>query len=494
MMRYKFPLPINSTWLIVMIWTIALCTITFSSLQTQAQPPFEGETNTNLRGIVWEDSNANGFQDTGEIGMPNISIELWQISYVARQEVREQKDIKVSDQNGRFRFRFIPPPEGGNYYLKVNRRDLLDAGYAITTKRGYDKNSPVVDSEFDQWTGETDANTLYQFVNYTYFGLGLVKIPECNPRADIVIALDFSHSISGLYNDYRLMKNFAQLLVRGFQVDGDGSRISVVQFSRPFARWNDLLYTKGDPVSRVEIHLNDYDNRGDIIDATALIVEPEPDNRNHAVLDLQVGLKVVNGEFIQNGNPMIPDRVILVTDGFHTQDPTYGSPFPLATTMRNNGIVIFGVQLAPPPRDEQRQKAERFMQSIVSPPLETYLFPVNGSQQNLISVLINLINQVCVSQSREAPIRNYYTTPSILLSWSRIDGAESYEVQVADNAAFENSSYGDNHLYEYLVSGSLREVSVSLPDGIYFWRVRAVSGNRVDEWNFIDSFIVDAVP
>lgn len=92
---------------------------------------------------VWEDKNANGIQDSGELGIPNVTVQLLDSnsSLIAST---------ATDSNGKYLFNSLAP---GSYSIKV----ICPAGMHITTEH---TASAATDSDIDPATGQSEAITL----------------------------------------------------------------------------------------------------------------------------------------------------------------------------------------------------------------------------------------------------------------------------------------------------------------------------------------------
>jgi len=93
-----------------------------------------GETETavvpaNVGNWVWYDDNANGMQDPGELGVPNVLVTLY-------NSTGSQLETRVTDANGYYYFNDVYP---GDYYLKFT----LPAGYSFSPfyGPGYDNKA-----------------------------------------------------------------------------------------------------------------------------------------------------------------------------------------------------------------------------------------------------------------------------------------------------------------------------------------------------------------
>lgn len=96
---------------------------------------------------------------------------------------------------------------------------------------------------------------------------------------------------------------------------------------------------------------------------------------------------------------------------------------------------------------------------------------------------------IIVSPDSSAPARNYYVINTPSLTWSRITGASTYEIQVDDTQTF--SSQLD--FTATVPSDQLSITTTSLTKGTYYWRVRAcpVTG-ACGSWSLVDSFAVNS--
>jgi len=71
-----------------------------------------------------------------------------------------------------------------------------------------------------------------------------------------------------------------------------------------------------------------------------------------------------------------------------------------------------------------------------------------------------------------APIRHFFNTPAVTLTWNRIDDAATYQVQVDDTSTFSGTL-----AFEQSVSApALTATTTPLTNGSYYWRVRACNG------------------
>ena len=88
-----------------------------------------------------------------------------------------------------------------------------------------------------------------------------------------------------------------------------------------------------------------------------------------------------------------------------------------------------------------------------------------------------------------APRRNYFTTPTPTLTWNRVSWATEYEVQVDSAPTFTTPL----SFTAVVPSNTLEVTTTVLPDGTYYWRVRAKKPDGTwGGWSAVDSFAVDA--
>jgi len=88
-----------------------------------------------------------------------------------------------------------------------------------------------------------------------------------------------------------------------------------------------------------------------------------------------------------------------------------------------------------------------------------------------------------ISPATASPLRNYYTTPTALLTWARVTWATGYEIQVSNNSSFTGAPIVP------VEANSLTYTTGTLGNGTYYWHVRAV-GSAI--WSPTESFIIQA--
>ncbi len=91
-----------------------------------------------------------------------------------------------------------------------------------------------------------------------------------------------------------------------------------------------------------------------------------------------------------------------------------------------------------------------------------------------------------VSPANAAPAINYTTANVVTLTWNRLNGATSYEVQVSLSSAFTVLQCGGS-----LQAGSSLYISTcTLTPGTYYWRVRGKSASAPDAWSAAIPFTI----
>lgn len=99
----------------------------------------------------------------------------------------------------------------------------------------------------------------------------------------------------------------------------------------------------------------------------------------------------------------------------------------------------------------------------------------------------NIASVTIASSNSAAPARGLLDTNTPTLTWGPVTWAAGYEVEVDNNSnfaspEFENSALGPN---------DLSVTTTPLPDGNYYWRVRARRENGTwGNWSKADSFII----
>ncbi|MEP7133556.1 MAG: SdrD B-like domain-containing protein [Chloroflexota bacterium] len=113
-----------------------------------------------VEGYVWNDANRDGLQEAGEVGIENVTVNLYDSSNVLA-------DTTLTDPNGLYQFNSLTP---GDYYVSFVR----PAGYLISPQgKGRDD---AVDSDAHVLTGKTALKTFVAGGNTLNWDVGFYKL------------------------------------------------------------------------------------------------------------------------------------------------------------------------------------------------------------------------------------------------------------------------------------------------------------------------------
>jgi hypothetical protein len=108
--------------------------------------------------FVWEDLNENGVQDQGEMGIDDVTVELYKCG-------GSLVGSTTTDNTGYYLFSSLTP---GSYYLQF----VAPADFLFSPK---DATGEATDSDADQSTGKTDCFTLASGDNLSGWDGGLYE-------------------------------------------------------------------------------------------------------------------------------------------------------------------------------------------------------------------------------------------------------------------------------------------------------------------------------
>ncbi len=110
-------------------------------------------------------------------------------------------------------------------------------------------------------------------------------------------------------------------------------------------------------------------------------------------------------------------------------------------------------------------------------------FDSSGSSFTDYSNIATAKSDACTAPGA-APQPNFFTTSTPTLTWNRVIGATSYDLQISSNSAFTGSTP---------MTGlqGLSYTTSSLDNGVHYWRVRAVVGDTPGAWSTTQKFTVD---
>ncbi len=155
------------------------------------------------------------------------------------------------------------------------------------------------------------------------------------------------------------------------------------------------------------------------------------------------------------------------------------------------GAVRYEVQLGTsnPPSDTVQIGAGRSYRPT-SPLLFTdYYWRVRAiDAAGNVSAWSSVFTVEIVSPANDRPVLNRYTTGSPTLTWSSITWAAGYEIQIDNAANFRSPEYSSG-----LIAGLSQTIPTTLPDGTWYWRVRAVDDTgRPGRWTSAGTFTVES--
>ena len=110
-----------------------------------------------LKAFVWDDMDRDGVQDDGEIGFPNVTVNLY-------ASTNELVNTTITDEKGFYQFANLTP---GDYYIEI----VPPVGYKISPQdRG---GNDASDSDVSTKTGKTGVKTLVAGENNRIWDVGL---------------------------------------------------------------------------------------------------------------------------------------------------------------------------------------------------------------------------------------------------------------------------------------------------------------------------------
>ncbi len=133
-------------------------------------PSCEINPKASLGDKVWYDTNENGIQDSGEAGVPNVTVKLFSCADL---------ELATTTTNGSGNYSFNNL-DAGDYYVQF----VLPSGYEFTAKNA--GTNPAVDSDADLVSGKTECTTLEAGEDDHTWDAGIYA-PECkNEIGDFV--------------------------------------------------------------------------------------------------------------------------------------------------------------------------------------------------------------------------------------------------------------------------------------------------------------------
>ncbi|RTZ71251.1 MAG: hypothetical protein DSY99_05505 [Candidatus Neomarinimicrobiota bacterium] len=175
-----------------------------------------------LGDFVWYDSNENGIQDPNEMGVPGVSIRLFDAQQNSLASTQ-------TDTNGHYQFNNLTP---GNYKLLFDPNSLQQ-GYVISPKDQGGNDAKDSDANAQGWV---TSITLPAGVNNTTVDMGIYRKLTC--RSGFHLYRNDSNSHRGVHmydgglTHLEITSTFGNTLHNPSKVD-----FSLQQFSGSMHRW-----------------------------------------------------------------------------------------------------------------------------------------------------------------------------------------------------------------------------------------------------------------
>ena len=131
---------------------------------------------------VWEDSNGNGIQDSGEPGLPNVKVELYSGSGAWLAS-------RLTGASGQYSFGGLT--EGSQYFIRVEPPP--DMAFSPADVGGDD----TVDSDVDPGSWVSPAFSLDDYVDRSRWDVGLVPSPGCEAPDETIYLYVMTIDING---------------------------------------------------------------------------------------------------------------------------------------------------------------------------------------------------------------------------------------------------------------------------------------------------------
>jgi hypothetical protein len=137
-----------------------------------------GAASSDLGDFVWNDSNKNGIQETGEAGIPNIKVDLYFVGgtqpTTADAQAATLLATTTTNSSGLYFFRALDP---GTYYVQF----IVPAGYTVSPRNA--GGNPALDSDADA-TGRTANIVLPNGVSDLTWDAGIYVTPTADAPSD----------------------------------------------------------------------------------------------------------------------------------------------------------------------------------------------------------------------------------------------------------------------------------------------------------------------
>jgi hypothetical protein len=181
---------------------------------------------------------------------------------------------------------------------------------------------------------------------------------------DLILVVDGSSSITD--NDWEAALSFLYNVVLGFQISENAAHVGVVQFAMAYD-------------TEIVVPLTGEMN---VLQTGLLQMKKLGGGTNIAK-----GIDDAQSQFNTAGRKGVPHVMMIITDGKEDDPTDPENPVVAAGNAKLAGSIIFGIGVG----DDVDVGA---MREIVSPPYQTYYFPVS-SYENLTSILQKTVLSVC---------------------------------------------------------------------------------------------------
>ena len=121
-----------------------------------------------LKGFVWDDVDRNGMQDVDEMGVPNVTVNLY-------DSANELINTTITDENGLYLFNNLTP---GDYYAEI----VPPVGFVISPQDRGDNDA--MDSDAYTTTGKTAVTTLVAGENNRMWDAGIYPLDAFRNRPE----------------------------------------------------------------------------------------------------------------------------------------------------------------------------------------------------------------------------------------------------------------------------------------------------------------------
>lgn len=205
------------------------------------------------------------------------------------------------------------------------------------------------------------------------------------------------------------------------------------------------------------------------------------------------------------GPPTGFDPLVLYVLKITVRDPT-GNPINATVNVTNNtgstwtsydtynasnasaggGVYYFNISPTTYNRVNITVKKSGF-NTILDPDPQFTGAPISLTSVSQTARVYNLTRvENLVAPTLTGPPNGFYNNSNITFTWNAVDGASQYEFQLDDTSDFSSTTNATNTTATSIRTG------LTLTDGLYYWRVRAISGITTGgEWSVVRTATFD---